>query len=170
MSRRIRFRAVLGTLAMAGALVVTSMPAEAQQRPREGARREQADGVRGRMQDPAERIERRVQMLTERLELSSEQAAQVKSVLQRQHTQMRAFMEQQGFTPGERPDRAQRTRPDSAQRAAVRAQMETLRAETEAGIERILNAEQKQKYDALQERMRERRGDRPNRPPRRLRG
>lgn len=165
MSRRMSVRAALGTMAMTAALVVTAAPSQAQQTPREAPRREQADRMRGRMQDPAARIEARVQRLTEQLSLSSEQAAQLKTVLERQHAQMSALMEQNGFTPGERQPRAQRVRPDSAQRSAFRAQMEALHAETQAGIRGILNADQKQKYEALQERMRERRADRPRRGP-----
>jgi len=159
-----KMRAALGTMAMATALVVTAAPTQAQQPQREGARREQPQRMQDRTQDPSARIEMRVQRLTEQLALSSDQAAQVKTVLERQHAQMSALMEQNGFTAGERQPRAQRTRPDSAQRAALRAQMDALQAQTDAGIEAILSAEQKQKYETLQGPMRERRGERPQRP------
>ncbi len=162
---RINIHAAMGTLALAASLVAVAPPAEAQT-PRDGSRREQAEQMRSRMQNPAERIDMRVRHLTEQLALSSDQAEQVRTILERQQEQMRTSLRENGVMPGERQRRARRPRLNPEQRAALRTEIQAQREETQADITAVLNAEQKEKYEALQEQMRERWAERQRRNPR----
>ena len=108
---------------------------------------------RAERMDPTRRVERRVQLLTERLGLDGDQAARVKSILTQEGEQMKAFVEKN------RPA-ANGERPTDAQRQAFRAEMQQIRARSNAAITRLLNADQLRKYEELQQQRRGNRGER----------
>lgn len=161
----INIHTALGTIAVVVSLIAVAPAAEAQT-PRDGSRREQAEQMRSRMQNPAARIDMRVRHLTEQLALTSEQAEEVRTILERQQEEMRAFLQENGVMPGERQRRAQRPRLNPEQRAALRSEIKAQQEETQADITAVLSAEQKEKYEALREQMRERWNERSRRGPR----
>ena len=161
----INIHTALGTIAVVVSLIAVAPAAEAQT-PRDGSRREQAEQMRSRMQNPAARIDMRVRHLTEQLALTSEQAEEVRTILERQQEEMRAFLQENGVMPGERQRRARRPRLNPEQRAALRSEIKAQQEETQADITAVLSAEQKEKYEALREQMRERWSERSRRGPR----
>lgn len=115
------------TLSLAGSAVL----AQDNQAP------QQQDGGRGRRgMDPEEQLKR----LTKALDLTSDQQAQIKPVLESQQQQMQALRGDQSMS---RDDRM--------------AKMKTIHDDSKTKIEAALNDTQKQKYEALQAQMQERR-------------
>ncbi len=87
-------------------------------------------------------LERRVEMMQRRLDLNASQTAQVRQIFTESRAQMEALRSNTSLTPEDR-----------------RAQMMTLHQGEQARIRAVLTPEQQTKFDAMQERMRERRGD-----------
>ena len=75
--------------------------------------------------------------LTRQLSLTAEQQSQIKPLLVDRQQKMQALFQEQSLS---REDR--------------RARAETIASETKGKIEAVLNDQQKQKYEAMQERMR----------------
>ena len=92
----------------------------------------------GRGMDP----ERRVEMMQRRLNLSDGQTAQVRQILKESVAQMETIRGNAQLGPEDR-----------------RAQMMTLRQGEQARIRAVLTPDQQARFDAMQERMRERRAD-----------
>lgn len=93
------------------------------------------EGARGRgmRMDP----ERQLAHLTRELNLTTDQQAQIKPLLVERQQKMQALFENQSAAPGDR-----------------RTQMRTISEGTNNSIKALLNDDQKQKFDAMQQRMR----------------
>jgi ribosome recycling factor len=89
------------------------------------------------MMDPG----RRTQMMKDRLSLSDDQTSQVKSILEDSQTKMEALRSNSSLSQDDR-----------------RSQMMSLRKAENDKIEALLTADQKTKYEAMQQEMRGRRG------------
>jgi len=74
--------------------------------------------------------------MTKALDLTSDQQAQIKPILQSQHDQMQSLREDQSLS---REDRM--------------AKMKSIHEDSQSKIEAVLNDTQKQKYEAMQQRM-----------------
>lgn len=96
----------------------------------------QQGGGRG-MMDPG----RRTQMMKDRLSLSDDQTTQVKAILEDSQTKMEALRSNSSLAQDDR-----------------RSQMMTIRKAENDKIEALLTADQKTKYEAMQQEMRSRRG------------
>jgi len=92
-------------------------------------------GHRGGM-DPAQQL----QHMTKALDLSADQQSQIKPILDARQQQMQQLFQDQSMS---REDR--------------RAKMQSIQQDTSSKIETVLNDTQKQKYEAMQAKMRERR-------------
>ncbi len=134
----------LFTLAMSGALLLgVTGAALAQDNPPPPQNQEQGQGGRGRMRmDPDQQL----QHMTKQLDLSADQQSQIKPVLVDRQQRMQAVFQDQSLS---REDR--------------RAKMQSIRQDAQTKIEAVLNDQQKQKFEAMQERMQHRRGE--NGPP-----
>ncbi len=97
---------------------------------------DQMQGHRG--MDP----EKRLEMLQQRLNLNDSQTAQVRQIFTESRAQMEAIRSNASLAPEDR-----------------RAQMMTLHQGEQSRIRAVLTPDQQTKYDAMQARMRERRGD-----------
>ncbi len=86
--------------------------------------------------------ERRLQMMQRRLELNDSQTAQIRQIFAESRAQMETLRSNASLAPEDR-----------------RAQMMTLHQGEQSRIRAVLTPEQQTKYDAMQARMRERRGD-----------
>lgn len=139
------FRAAAVVLCSAGLMVSAAVaqqdtappppPDQQQGPPPDGAMQGQMQGRRG--MDP----ERRVQMLQRRLELNDSQTAQVRQIFTESRAQMDTIRSNASLTQDDR-----------------RAQMMTLHQGEQARIRAVLTPDQQAKYDAMQQKMRERRG------------
>lgn len=110
-----------------------------------------ADGPRGRgmRMDP----DRQLQRLTRELNLTSDQQEKIKPLLVERQQKMQALFQDQSAAPEDR-----------------RTQGRTIMEGTNNSIKAVLNDDQKQKFDAMQERMRRNRpmggpGEAPPPPP-----
>ena len=107
-------------------------------------------GPRGRMMDPGARAD----MLKKNLNLTDDQTSQVKSIFEDSRTKMEALRSNSSLSQDDR-----------------RSQMVSLRKAENDKIEALLTPEQKTKYTAMQEQMRDRMrngspsGDAPPPPP-----
>jgi len=86
--------------------------------------------------------ERRVEQMQRRLNLNDSQTAQVRQIFTESHAQMETIRSNASLAPGDR-----------------RAQMMTLHQGEQARIRAVLTPDQQAKFDAMQARMQERRGD-----------
>jgi Spy/CpxP family protein refolding chaperone len=86
--------------------------------------------------------ERRVEMMQRRLDLNASQTAQIRQIFTESRGKMEAIRSNSSLAPEDR-----------------RAQMMTLHQGEQARIRAVLTPDQQTKYDAMQARMRERRGD-----------
>jgi Spy/CpxP family protein refolding chaperone len=134
-------RLAFGAVLAAGLALAPQAAAQSEQQGR-------ARPERGQRMDPAQRIERRIGMMTERLQLSQPQATQIRQILTKESEQMRALW-----------DKAQ----GSADREALRPQVQSIREGTEKQIEGVLTEQQRTTYRELRESMRKQRGERPPR-------
>jgi Spy/CpxP family protein refolding chaperone len=127
--------ALTGLLAAGSALYAQdSSAAPAQQQQQQG----QWNAGHGRpMQDP----DHQLQHMTKQLDLSSDQQTQIRPILVDRQQKMQALWQNQSLS---REDR--------------HTQMQSIREDSKSKIEAVLNDQQKQKFDAMQDRMRERRG------------
>lgn len=127
----------LFTLALGGLLTVGATGAAmAQDNPPPPPGQDQPQGEPGRgpgRMDP----DRQLQHLTRELGLSSDQQAQIKPLLVDRQQKMEALMQDQTVS---REDR--------------HARMQSIRQESQSKIEAVLTDTQKQKFEAMQERMR----------------
>ena len=80
-----------------------------------------------------------LQHMTRMLDLTPDQQSQIKPILEARQQQMQALFQNQSLS---RDDR--------------RSQMQQIRTDTHAKIEAVLNDQQKQKFQAMQDRMQER--------------
>jgi len=94
-------------------------------------------GGHGRGMNPDEQLKH----MTKELDLSSDQQSQIRPVLQERQQKMQAVFQDQSLS---REDR--------------RSKMMAIRQDSEGKITALLTDQQKQKYQAMQERMQERRG------------
>ena len=99
-----------------------------------------ADGTRGRgmRMDP----DRQLQRLTRELNLTSDQQEKIKPLLVERQQKMQALFQDQSAAPEDR-----------------RTQGRTIMEGTNNSIKEVLNDDQKQKFEAMQERMRRNRPD-----------
>jgi len=93
----------------------------------------QGPGGRGMRMDPDHQLAR----LTQELNLTSDQQTQIKPLLVERQQKMQALMQDQSVTPEDR-----------------RAQMRSISQGTNNSIKALLTEDQKQKFAAMQERMR----------------
>jgi periplasmic protein CpxP/Spy len=91
-------------------------------------------GGHGRGMDP----DRQLEHLTKSLNLTADQQGQIKPILVERQQKMQALFQNQSLSRDER-----------------HTQMEAIHQDTESRISAVLNDEQKQKYQAMQEHMRE---------------
>jgi periplasmic protein CpxP/Spy len=124
------------TLALSGLLAVgasaTLFAQDATPPPQQG--QGQWGGGRGRGMDPEKQLEH----LAKQLNLSSEQQSQIRPILQERQQKMQALFQNQSLSREER-----------------HTQMQAIHQDTESRITSVLNDDQKQKYQAMQEHMRE---------------
>ena len=130
----------LFTLALGGLLALgVSRAAMAQDTPPpppdQGQAAPPADGPRGRgmRMDPSRQLEH----LTRELNLTTDQQTQIKPLLVDRQQKMQALFQNQSLAPEDR-----------------RTQMRTIAEGTHNSIKAILTDDQKQKFDAMQQRMR----------------
>jgi Spy/CpxP family protein refolding chaperone len=123
------------TLGMAGSAAIAQDTANPPQ---------QGGGPGHRGMDP----EAQLNHLTKALDLTADQQAQIKPILESQHQQMEALHQDQSLS---REDRF--------------AKMKAMREDSRTKIEAALNDTQKQKFEAMQERMHDRRGGEQGPPP-----
>lgn len=127
------------TLALSGLLTLGATAALAQDNPPPPPDQNQAgppaDGPRGRgmRMDP----DRQLAHLTHELSLTTDQQAQIKPLLLERQQKIQALMQDQSGAPEDR-----------------RAQMRSIVEGTNNSIKALLNEDQKQKFAAMQERMR----------------
>ena len=130
------------TLALGGFLAIgATSPVFAQSnagQPQEPPAQGQWGGGHGRgMMDP----DRQLEHLTKQLNLTADQQSQIKPILVDRQQKMQALWQNQSLS---REDR--------------RSQMMAIRQDSDTKITAVLTDEQKQQYQAMQERMREHRG------------
>ena len=116
------------------------------------ARAEGRGGRGGPRLAPEQMVERRVSRLTEELALNASQSESIRQILLEEQAKMEALRPEGGprRAPGDTAARGERRqRPDSAVMAQNRAQMEALRQQTDARIERVLTSDQVGKYREL---------------------
>jgi periplasmic protein CpxP/Spy len=132
------------SLALGGLLAIgATAVAAAQDNPAPGP--EQGRGGRGpQRMNP----DRQLEHMTRELSLTADQQNQIKPMLLDRQQKMEAVSQDQSLS---REDR--------------RAKMQSIRQESEGRIAAVLNDQQKQKFQAMQERMRDRNGPGPNGPP-----
>jgi periplasmic protein CpxP/Spy len=97
-------------------------------------------GGHGRGMDP----DRQLEHMTKTLNLTADQQTQIKPILVDRQQKMQALWQNQSLSRDER-----------------RSQMQAIHQDSESRITAVLNDEQKQKYQAMQEQMREHRGGPP---------
>jgi Spy/CpxP family protein refolding chaperone len=108
---------------------------------------DQAQGQPGRgpmRMDP----DRQLEHMTKELDLSADQQSQIKPLLVERQQKMQATFQDQSLS---REDR--------------RAKMQAIRADSQGKIEAVLNDQQKQKFEAMQQRMGRRGGENGGPPP-----
>lgn len=93
--------------------------------------------------DPEKRIER----MTERLGLTKDQQQRLRGLMEKHWKEAQAIRQNENLSPEDR-----------------RAQMKTLRQQHRAEVASILTPEQKAKWEAARERIKEARPDKPERP------
>lgn len=141
------FRAAVVVLCGAG-LAVSAAIAQQDTAPPPPDGQQQGPPPNGQMQGPNQRgergmnPERRVEMMQRRLSLSDAQTAQIRTIFSESRTKMEALRSDTSLT---REDR--------------RSQMMTLHQGEQTKVRAVLSPEQQAKYDAMMERMRERRRD-----------
>ena len=141
------FRAAVVVLCSSG-LVMSAAIAQQNAAPPPPDGQQQGAPPDGQMQGPPQGgqrgmdPERRVQMLQRRLELNDSQTAQIRQIFTESHAQMETIRSNASLAPEDR-----------------RAQMMTLHQGEQSRIRAVLTPDQQAKYDAMQARMRERRGD-----------
>ncbi len=133
----------LFNLALSGALLLGATGAAIAQDNPPPPPDQQQGGSRGPMRmDPDQQL----QHMTKQLDLSADQQSQIKPILVERQQKMEALFQDQSLA---REDR--------------RAKMQSIRQESQSKIEAVLNDQQKQKFEAMQDRMRHRGGE--NGPP-----
>lgn len=115
----------LGTLFAAGSALAVPV---AQEQSQPQTKHEQGPDHGGRRMDP----DRQLAMMTKQLNLSDEQQNQLRPILADRQQQMQALWSDQSLS---REDRT--------------AKMKTIREETHAKIEAVLNADQKTKFEQM---------------------
>lgn len=98
---------------------------------------QQGPGARGMRMDPDRQLER----LTTELNLTADQQTQIKPLLVERQQKMQALMQDQSAAPQDR-----------------RTQARSIMENTNNSIKAVLHDDQKQKFEAMQERMRRNRG------------
>ena len=140
------FRAALVLLCGAG-LAMSVAVAQQDTAPPATDGQQQGPPANGAMQGPPPggqrgmNPERRLAMMQQQLALTDSQTAQVRQILTESSGKMEAIRANTALAPEDR-----------------RAQMMTLRQGEQARIRAVLTPDQQTKYDAMQERMRQRRG------------
>ena len=124
----------LFTMALAGLLTLGVTGAVAQDNPPPPQDQSQAGpGGRGMRMDPNRQLER----LTHELSLTSDQQTQIKPLLVERQQKMQTLFQNQSLAPDDR-----------------RTQMRTIAEGTNNSIKALLTDDQKQKFEAMQQRMR----------------
>jgi Spy/CpxP family protein refolding chaperone len=136
----------LFNLALSGALLLGATGAAlAQDNAPPPPDQQQGPGMAGRgpmRMDPDQQLQR----MTKQLDLSADQQSQMKPLLVERQQKMEALFQDQSLAPEDR-----------------RAKMQSIRQESQSKIEAVLNDQQKQKFEAMQERRGRRGGE--NGPP-----
>jgi Spy/CpxP family protein refolding chaperone len=140
-------RAAAVVLCSAG-LVMSAAVAQQETAPPPPDGQQQGPPPDGQMQGPMQGEhrgmdpERRLERLQRRLDLNASQTAQIREIFSEARAQMEALRSNTSLAPEDR-----------------RAQMMTLHQGEQSRIRAVLTPEQQAKYDAMQARMRERRGE-----------
>jgi protein CpxP len=131
-------RKTICTIALSGLLTfgMAGISAFAQDAPPPPSSQDAPPPHGGRMMNSEQQLEH----LTKKLSLSADQQSQIKPMLDSRNQQMQALMQDQSVP---RPDR--------------HAKMISIQDDTKAKIEAVLNDDQKQKFDAMQAEMMQRR-------------
>jgi protein CpxP len=141
------FRAAVVVLCSSG-LVMGAAVAQQNAAPPPPDGQQQGAPPDGQMQGPPQGgqrgmdPERRLQMMQQRLSLNDSQTAQIRQIFTESRAQMETLRSNASLAPEDR-----------------RAQMMTLHQGEQSRIRAVLTPDQQTKYDAMQTRMRERRGD-----------
>jgi Spy/CpxP family protein refolding chaperone len=147
-TKKTMFRAAVVTLCSAGLAMSAAIAQQETAPPPPPDQQQQGPPPDGQMQGPMHSgprgmdPERRIEMLQRRLDLNDSQTAQVREILKESRAQTETIRANASLAPEDR-----------------RAQMMTLHQGEQARIRAVLTPDQQAKFDAMQERMRERRGD-----------
>ncbi len=101
--------------------------------------------------DPEEFAQKNTERLTEALGLNEEQQAKIYNINLKNAQERKAKMEERKSE--------ERTKPTKEEHEAMKAEMETKLNAQKEEMKNILNKEQFQKWETIQEKMKERRGD-----------
>jgi Spy/CpxP family protein refolding chaperone len=147
LARKTMFRAAVVVLCSAGLAMSAAVAQEETAPPPPPDQQQQGPPPDGQMQGPMQGgrgmdPEHRVEMLQRRLNLNDSQTAQVRQIFKESRAQMETIRSNTSLTPEDR-----------------RAQMMTLHQGEESRIRAVLTPDQQEKFDAMQEKMRERRAD-----------
>src|SRR6187402_3145182 len=129
----------LSGLLVAGVAAYAQTDAATAQQPATGTTTQDNTTPHGGRHMRKQNPDRQMKMLTKRLELTSDQQTQIKPILEDRAQQMQALRADQ-----------------SAARADKMAKMKSLRDDSNQKIEAVLNDTQKQKFEAIQQKMQER--------------
>jgi periplasmic protein CpxP/Spy len=137
------FRTAVVVLCSAGLGLSAAVAQQETAPPPPPDQQQQGPPPNGQMQGPRHMDpERRVEMMQRRLDLNDSQTAQVRQIFTESRAQMETIRSNASLAPEDR-----------------RAQMMTLHQGEQARIRAVLTPDQQAKFDAMQAKMRERRGD-----------
>ncbi|MEM6647939.1 MAG: hypothetical protein AAF730_16980 [Bacteroidota bacterium] len=111
-------------------------------------------------QERREQAVENFQEIRARLALTDAQTEQLRPILAEQAEQMEAIREKYGFTGQRGQGGGRGQRPDRSQMQAMRADLETLRTQTDAKLATVLSEEQMAEWKTMQAERQERRGGR----------
>lgn len=129
MRSKLAIFALSGILAFGAGSAIYAQDAQTSDGQQQGHR-----GMHGRM-NPDEQLQR----MTRALDLTSDQQTQIKPILEDQQQKMQALFQDQ-----------------SASREDRRSKMQAIHQDSNSRIEAVLNDQQKQKFEAMEQRMHER--------------
>ena len=133
----------LFTLALGGVFALGTSAALAQDTTQTQTSPAQEQGKSKKNMDPDQQLQR----LTNKLNLSADQQTQIKPILEERQQKMQALSMNQSISQDDR-----------------RSQANTIKSDTNSKIEAVLNGDQKQKFEAMQEKKREIKSGTPESP------
>ncbi|GAB5521294.1 MAG: hypothetical protein RhofKO_35450 [Rhodothermales bacterium] len=113
----------------------------------------------GQQPDRRQQAVENFQAISQRLALTDDQTEKIRPILAEQAEQTQAIREKYGLT-GRGQGGGGGQRPDRSQMQAMRADLETVREQTEAKLSTVLSDTQMEEWKAMQAERQERRGQR----------